>query len=41
VMRWQLEVTFQEVRAYPKNAADASLCVDISGIGMPLVRFFG
>ena len=29
------------VRAYPKNAADASLCVGISGIGMPLVRFFG
>ena len=27
--------------AYPKNVTDASLCVGISGIGMPLVRFFG
>ncbi len=29
------------LRAYPKNVTDASLCVGISGIGMPLVRFFG
>ena|GEM_PF-3057303 len=27
--------------AYPKNVIYASLCVGISGIGMPLVRFFG
>jgi len=27
--------------AYPKNVTDASPCVGISGIGMPLVRFFG
>jgi len=27
--------------AYPENVTDASLCVGISGIGMPLVRFFG
>jgi len=31
----------QLLRAYPKNAADVSLCVGTSGIGMPLVRLFG
>ncbi len=29
-----------QISAYPKNVNDASLCVGISGIGMPLVRFF-
>ncbi len=29
------------ISAYPENVTDASLCVGKSGIGMPLVRFFG
>jgi len=31
----------RELSAYPENVTDASLCVGKSGIGMPLVRFFG
>jgi|GEM_PF-4514387 len=41
VMEFGEILRYDILRAYPKNAADASLCVGISGIGMPLVRFFG
>ncbi|GEM_PF-3172186 len=38
-------VASQEARAelstYPKNVTDTYLCVGVSGIGMPPVRFFG